>query len=90
MRLDVLLHELRLFRSRSQAAAAIEAGRVRVDGRAAKASRGVEPGACITLIGEARERTLEVLALPQRSMRKADAQKLVREIPRETARGGPA
>jgi ribosome-associated heat shock protein Hsp15 len=80
MRLDVLLHELRLFKSRSQAAAAIEAGRVRVGGRAAKASRAMVPGDQITLMGAERERTLEVLELPGRSMRKAEAHRLVREV----------
>ena len=80
MRLDVLLHELRLFKSRSQAAAAIEEGRVRIGGRAAKASRAVQVGEHITLIGPAGERTLEVLELPRRSLRKGEAHRLVREV----------
>ncbi len=84
MRLDVLLHELRLFKSRSQAAAAIEAGRVRVAGRVAKASLAVDAGVRITLVGASgSERTFELLELPGRSLRKADASRLVRELGRE-------
>jgi ribosome-associated heat shock protein Hsp15 len=80
MRLDVLLHELRLFKSRSQAAAAIDEGRVRLAGRAVKPSRAIEPGERITLIGPGGERTVEVLELPRRSMSKADAHRLLRDV----------
>ena len=80
MRLDVLLHELRLFKTRSQAAAAIEEGRVRIAGRAAKPSRAIERGERITLLGPTGERTLEVLELPRRSLSKAEARDLVREV----------
>jgi ribosome-associated heat shock protein Hsp15 len=80
MRLDVLLHELRLFKSRSQAAAAIDEGRVLVAGRAAKPSRTISVGERITLVGPSSHRTVEVLELPRRSMSKADAQHLVRDI----------
>lgn len=80
MRLDVVLHELRLFKSRSQAAAAIEAGRVRVAGRLAKPSRAIQVGERITLVGAMSERTLEILELPGRSLRKGDAHRLVREV----------
>jgi ribosomal 50S subunit-recycling heat shock protein len=81
MRLDVLLHELRLFKSRSQAALAIEEGRVRIAGRATKASRDMEPGALLTLTGTNGDRTIEVLDLPRRSLRKDEARALWREIP---------
>lgn len=81
MRLDVLLYELRLYKSRSQAALAIEEGQVLVAGRPAKASRDIEAGARLTMTGEWGTRTIEVLELPRRSMRKADAHKLVREVP---------
>jgi ribosome-associated heat shock protein Hsp15 len=80
MRLDVLLHELRLFKSRSQAAAAIEEGRVRVAGRLAKASRVIAVGERVTLVGPTSDRTLEILELPGRSLKKADAHRLVREV----------
>ncbi|TMQ73315.1 MAG: hypothetical protein E6K80_00435 [Candidatus Eisenbacteria bacterium] len=85
MRLDVLLHELRLFKSRSQAAAAIDEGRIMVAGRFAKASRAIAAGERITIVGPRGARTLEVLDLPRRSMSKAAAQALVREVePRES------
>jgi len=80
MRLDVLLHELRLFKSRSQAASAIEAGRIRVGGRSAKASRDVAAGERITIVGHAGARTVEVLDLPRRSLSKAEAHALVRDV----------
>lgn len=85
MRLDVLLFELRLFRSRSQATAAILAGRVLLNGARAKPSHEGRPGDRVTL-REAREggadrtRTLEVLALPRGSLSKAAARELVREL----------
>jgi len=81
MRLDVLLHELRLFKSRSQATAAIEQGHVRVAGRAAKPSRTIQPGDQVTLIGPSGERTIEVLELPRRSLRKNEAREMWREVP---------
>jgi ribosome-associated heat shock protein Hsp15 len=84
MRLDVLLHELRLFKSRSQASAAIEAGWVWVGGAPAKASRAVRVGERITLRPPSRTgppRVLEVLELPARSLTKEAARQLVREVP---------
>src|SRR5687767_14808303 len=79
MRLDVLLHELRIFKSRSQASAAIEAGRVLVAGAPAKASRAMRPGDRVTLLGTRGARDFEVLELPARSLRKEDARRLIRE-----------
>jgi ribosome-associated heat shock protein Hsp15 len=81
MRLDVLLHELRLFKSRTLAVEAIDQGRVLLSGRASKASRAVRPGDRITLLGPRGERTLEVLELPRRSLSKEEAKRLVRELP---------
>ena len=80
MRLDVLLHELRLFRSRSQAAAAIDEGRIHVGGRSVKASRDIEAGERITIMGHASARTVEVLELPRKGMSKAAAHALVRDV----------
>lgn len=80
MRLDVLLHELRIFKSRSQAGAAIEAGRVLVAGSAAKASRTMRPGDRITVLGPRGARAFELLELPARSLRKEDARRLIREL----------
>ena len=88
MRLDVLLFELRLFKSRSQAAAAIAEGRVLLGGARTKPSHEGRAGDRVTLReGEAREggagrsRTLEILALPHASLSKTAARDLVREVP---------
>ncbi len=90
MRLDVLLFELRLFKSRSQAAAAVAEGRVWLNGARTKPSHEGRAGDRVTLrAGEAREggadraRTLEILELPHGSLSRAAARDLVREIPRE-------
>lgn len=86
MRLDVLLFELRLFKSRSQATAAVQEGRVLLDGERTKPSHAARPGDRVTLRevregGGERARTLEILALPHGSLSKAAARELVREIP---------
>lgn len=77
MRFDVALFELRLVKSRSQAAAAIQAGEARLNGSACKPSHMVRPGDRIALSG----RTLEVLGLPSRSLSREQAKELVREVP---------
>lgn len=94
MRLDVLLFELRLFKSRSQASEAIQQGRVLLNGAPAKSSRETRAGDQVTLTrGDARggardaagdgprARTLEILELPQGSLSKEAARALVREVP---------
>lgn len=80
MRFDVLLHELRLFKSRSQAAAAISEGRALLDGAEVKPSRETRAGQRITLIGDKTSRILEVLELPRGSVSKEAAKTLVREV----------
>ena len=80
MRFDVVLAELRLFKSRSQASGAIHDGSVQLNGAAVKASHAVHPGDRITLILPHGSRTLEVLELPSRSMSKEAAKALVREV----------
>jgi ribosome-associated heat shock protein Hsp15 len=93
MRLDVLLFELRLFKSRSQASETIQQGRVLLNGAPAKPSREAHAGDRVTLTrGGARDgardsaddgpraRTLEILELPRGSMSKEAARALVREI----------
>jgi ribosomal 50S subunit-recycling heat shock protein len=90
MRLDVLLFELRLFKSRSQASEAIQQGRVLLNGAHAKPSREARAGDRVTIArgsardgaeGETRSRTLEILDLPRGSMSKEAARELVREVP---------
>lgn len=82
MRLDVLLHELRLFKSRSQASAAILQGHVLLNGRETKPGHAVRPGDRVTLV-RAPSRTLEILGLPHRSLSKEAARALVREVAKE-------
>jgi ribosome-associated heat shock protein Hsp15 len=77
MRFDVALFELRLAKSRSQAAAAIQTGDARLNGSASKPSHEVRPGDRITLGA----RTVEVLALPTRSLSRDAARELVRDLP---------
>jgi ribosome-associated heat shock protein Hsp15 len=89
MRLDVLLFELRLFKSRSQASEAILQGRVLLNGAPAKPSREAHSGDRVTLTrGGARDasdgprsRTLEILELPRGSVSREAARELVREVP---------
>jgi ribosome-associated heat shock protein Hsp15 len=90
MRLDVLLFELRLFKSRSQASEAIQQGRVLLNGAPAKSSREARAGDQVILTRGGtrdaaddgpRSRTLEILELPGGSMSKEAARALVREVP---------
>jgi ribosome-associated heat shock protein Hsp15 len=87
VRLDVLLFELRLFKSRSQAREAVQLGRVRLNGARAKPSREARAGDRVTLVrvdaaeGPAHTRTLEILELPCASLRREAARALVREVP---------
>jgi ribosome-associated heat shock protein Hsp15 len=81
MRLDVALHELRLYKSRSQAQAAIADGQVLLNGNRAKPSHELRAGDRLTLSGAGHHRTVEVLELPHRSLSKDAAKALVREVP---------
>jgi len=80
MRFDIALFELRLFKSRSQANAAIQDGAALLNGELVKPHRGVGPGDRITLVEAGVQRTLEVLGLPAGSMSKSAARELVREV----------
>ncbi len=80
MRLDVALHDLRLFKSRSQAQTAIAGGHVTLNGARAKASHELKVGDRVTFVGERGERTVEVLALPGRSLSREAAKALVRDV----------
>lgn len=80
MRFDVLLFELRLYKSRSQASAAIQSGEVLLGGAKVKPSREAHAGDHITLADPDGGRTLEVLELPRGSLSKEAAKALVREV----------
>lgn len=79
MRFDLLLASLHLFKSRSQAQAAIEDGRARLNGAQVKPSHAARAGDRVTLVSPGGERTLEILDLPRRSMSRQAARELVRE-----------
>jgi ribosome-associated heat shock protein Hsp15 len=79
LRFDVLLFSLRLYKSRTQAAEAIERGDARLDGQPVKPSRTVHAGAVITLSHGGGTRTLELLELPRASLSRDAAKRLYRE-----------
>jgi ribosome-associated heat shock protein Hsp15 len=76
MRLDLLLFHLRLFKSRTQAAAACHSGQVLLNGAPAKPSREARPGDRLRLPSG---RVLELLELPAPSLRKGEAARCYRE-----------
>ena len=78
--MDLVLFELRLFKSRSLASVAIQDGAALLNGALVKPSRNVHAGDRVTLSGPAASRTLEILALPRGSLSKESARALVREI----------
>jgi ribosomal 50S subunit-recycling heat shock protein len=80
VRFDVLLADLHLFKSRSQARLAIEAGEALLNGARVKPSHGTRAGDRVTLVTSRGERTVELLDLPRASMSKQAARELLREI----------
>lgn len=63
VRLDKWLWAVRLYKSRSLAAAACEAGHVKINGARVRPSRAVHPGEIITAQTGRLNRTVKVLAL---------------------------
>lgn len=86
LRFDVALHALRLYPSRSAAAAAIQRGAARLNGRAVKPSHEVHAGDLITVETPGRAESWELAELPRRSMSKVAARALLhaRSDPRDT------
>jgi ribosome-associated heat shock protein Hsp15 len=80
MRFDLALSDLRLFKSRSQASLAIQDGAALLNGELVKPGRGVRPGDRVTLVGPGGRRTYQVLGLPRRSLSRAAARELLREV----------
>ncbi|HEX2190964.1 MAG TPA: S4 domain-containing protein [Longimicrobiaceae bacterium] len=81
--MDVLLHRLCLTRSRNEAKTACEAGAVSVNGRKARASDAVLPGARVEVRWPARTLELELLELPGKSVSKKAAKELYRVLREE-------
>ncbi len=76
VRVDRWLWAARLYKSRSIASAACEAGRVKVDGGSAKPSRGLRGGERLLCSTPSGERVLEVVALAERRGPAAAAREL--------------
>jgi ribosomal 50S subunit-recycling heat shock protein len=70
---DVVLHRLRLTRSRNEGKQACDAGAVEVDARPAKPSQPVRPGQELTVRYARRLLRFELLALPPRSLPRSAA-----------------
>lgn len=80
MRIDLALFQLRLFKSRSQATAAIDAGHVSLNGARVKPSHEIKAGDRVTLSGPGAKRTFEVLELPHASVSREGARALMRDV----------
>jgi ribosome-associated heat shock protein Hsp15 len=79
LRIDKWLWAARFYRTRSLAAAAVEAGQVRIDGERVKAARALRVGELVTVRREALLWDVEVTALAERRGSATDAAKLYRE-----------
>ncbi len=82
MRIDLLLHALCLFKTRSQATRACAEGRVWLDGVAVRASREARPGNRIRWRDELgrTEEEIELISVPARQVPRAAAKDFYREI----------
>ncbi len=76
VRLDKWLQVARIFKTRSQAGEAIDGGRVKMDGRPAKAGRIMHPGDRIEVSKGNRKLVLEVRGLAPRPIPAAEAREL--------------
>jgi ribosomal 50S subunit-recycling heat shock protein len=81
MRFDVVLFELRLYKSRSQASAAIHDGAARLNGRPVKPSQEVRAGDRITLEHPSGSHTYRLADLPRASLTKEAARALLIDAP---------
>ena len=85
MRLDLFLKRCNLTKRRSEAKRACDGGIVTVEGRAAKASREVQPGQRVAIAFLDRYLEVEVLKLPPKNVSKSDRQSYY-EVIRDEAR----
>lgn len=74
LRIDRWLHCCHIFKTRSQAAAAVAGGHVRLNGERAAPGKRVAVGDRIDLVRERLDYSLEVLAIPARRGPAAEAQ----------------
>lgn len=90
MRLDKYLKVTGLIPRRTVAKEACDKGRVRLDGRPAKASSEVAEGHRIAFELGRRALEVEVLEVPQGNLAKADRGRCYRVLNERTSEGGPA
>jgi len=86
-RVDVLLHRLRLTRSRSEAKAACDVGAVRVSGATARASSGVAAGDRVEVDFPGGRLEFELISLPAKSLSRAGARDHIRTLTDEPTDG---
>jgi ribosome-associated heat shock protein Hsp15 len=79
LRIDKWLWAARFYRTRSLAAAAVEAGQVRVGGERVKPSRAVHPGETVEVRKAGLAWTVDVAGVDERRGSATDAAKLYRE-----------
>ncbi len=80
-RLDKWLWAARFFKTRSLAKAAIEGGKVRIDGQRAKPSKEIEQGITLTIHQGWEEKTVVVTALSEQRRGATEAALLYAETP---------
>ena len=79
VRLDRWLSAARFYKTRNQAARACEGGKVKVNGRSAKAHKFIRVGNQLTIHHRSRYRNIEILGLAQRGIPPKEAVKLYHE-----------
>ncbi len=87
VRLDKWLWAARFFKTRSLAKAAIEGGKVQVEGQRAKASREIVSGMTLTIRQGWQEREVVIEVLSDQRRGAPEAAVLYRETPASIARG---
>lgn len=84
LRIDKWLWAARLYRTRSLAAAAVEAGQVRIDGERVKSARALRVGDLVAVRRDGLVWDVEVTALAERRGSAADAALMYRETEAST------
>lgn len=80
MRLDLLLKNMCLVKSRTRGKQAVETGKIKVGGTAVKASREIREGDIIHIFYPTRELVLEVLEVPRKQVSRKKAKDFYRVI----------
>jgi ribosome-associated heat shock protein Hsp15 len=87
LRLDRWLWCVRLFKSRSQASAAVSGGRVHLNGERVKPARAIRVGDHLAVSLGGRDLELDVRAIPTRRGPAPEARACYEETPQSVARG---